>query len=258
MDRRRTGTDGDAAGEQVELPLEADGAPIDYVLTARARRLVAPETLPELTVVETPGAVDIPETDRHDARPARARALRRAGVAVEEISAQLGVGGELVSAWCRQVVPTRRRRTDQRERATPPAGARLRARREAADLLVGGSTAAVAGIVAGVAAVTATSVTLILTQTGLVPGIVAWLKEHAGADPATIRLHIEAGDGVSRDLLVRDWSARLELGAGQLTHARWYDAPEVDSVRFTIRSSQAQVAAAVAGWRDAIAAHGTA
>ncbi|MFP4312286.1 MAG: hypothetical protein ACLFS9_09965, partial [Nitriliruptoraceae bacterium] len=101
-----------ARPEQPRLPLpdgpgDRDGAadpagadhdqPIGFALTARARRVVAPDSLPELSVV--PAVAEPVEEDPDDTRPARARALRRAGVPVARIAAQLDIDPLLVTAW---------------------------------------------------------------------------------------------------------------------------------------------------------------
>lgn len=96
------------------LPLpfddEAD-APIGFALTARARRAVAPDAVPPLVVVG--GDAD---EDSTDTRPARARALRRAGAGVGEIARQLAVDELLVRAWAGDV-PDRDRHPSRALRA---------------------------------------------------------------------------------------------------------------------------------------------
>ncbi|MFO7960614.1 MAG: hypothetical protein R6U94_06695 [Nitriliruptoraceae bacterium] len=94
-------------------PDEAHDQPIGFALTARARRAVAPGTLPELSVVgvgsrrpAVPGDGALEEPD--DTRPARARALRRAGVPVSAIVRQLDADPLAVTAWVGEVAPTTR------------------------------------------------------------------------------------------------------------------------------------------------------
>ena len=129
----------DAAGaadtpsaEQERLPLDlSDDQPIPFALTARARRAVAPASLPKLTVLDAPEpgadvddgdggatgdrdaagqpaleeAVDDDLDDPHDTRPSRARALRRAGVSFDDIAAELEVDTLVVRAWVDDVAP---------------------------------------------------------------------------------------------------------------------------------------------------------
>jgi hypothetical protein len=117
------------AEEQPALPFD-DGAdePIAYRLTARARRSVAPESLPSLAVV--PGRADaVVASDGDlerpgDTRPARARALRRAGLTAADIAGQLGVDTFLVDVWVADVQGPTRRATP---RATPRAPETVRA-----------------------------------------------------------------------------------------------------------------------------------
>lgn len=118
-----TGAEGQPA-----LPFD-DGTdePIAYRLTARARRTVAPDSLPPLAVVgrahgvasaasdpagAPPPAVAAGDGDLErpgDTRPARARALRRAGLATDDIAGQLGVDPFLIDVWAADVrAPARR------------------------------------------------------------------------------------------------------------------------------------------------------
>lgn len=170
---------GDPAGQahQARLPLEdGSGAPVPYTLTVRGRRVVAPESLPDLSLLkpggepppegesgpapagtaagdlvrdpvwepagdaggvpddEPAGGVAGPTADARlageaasswpadqpihaglagevaDTRPARARALRRAGMGHAAIAHELGLGEMVVRAWCRGVRPPRGRR----------------------------------------------------------------------------------------------------------------------------------------------------
>ncbi|MCC5950128.1 MAG: hypothetical protein JJT89_16885, partial [Nitriliruptoraceae bacterium] len=94
---------------------EAD-EPIAYALTGRARRHLAPDEVPALVVVEPPAwsstdrsrppddAATLAE-DPTDTRPARARALRRAGVAAADIARQLDTDPVLIRAWVGEVAP---------------------------------------------------------------------------------------------------------------------------------------------------------
>lgn len=153
-----SGTDQDRSEAQPPLPLELPfeaplpfddevDQPVDLILTARARRVVAPSDLPALRLVSEPaapaapaeeaggteagGQVDggaavsrrapraAPAVTRHparvdddpsDTRPSRARALRRAGRPASKIAEQLGVDELLVRAWVADVAPRHARR----------------------------------------------------------------------------------------------------------------------------------------------------
>jgi hypothetical protein len=105
----RTGTD-DVLPDAPQPSLPFDGvadAPIPYSLTARARRTVAPDDLPALRVISDPPAPTTPadagaaqqlDDERSDTRPARARALARAGTPLPAIAQQLDVDELLVEA----------------------------------------------------------------------------------------------------------------------------------------------------------------
>ncbi|MDX1619915.1 MAG: hypothetical protein R3320_02920, partial [Nitriliruptorales bacterium] len=99
--------DEDATAVQAVLPLDLD-APIPFELTARARRAVAPASLPALEVVDEVSARPLPDDlqdDPADTRPARARALRRAGMSVAGIASELGVESPAVTAWIDDLEP---------------------------------------------------------------------------------------------------------------------------------------------------------
>jgi hypothetical protein len=138
----RTGPDRSGAQPRLplELPLDAplpfdDEAdePVGMSLTARARRVIAPDELPSLRVVADPADVPGPvrdsappptaspassgsgaptrvDDDPSDTRPSRARALRRAGRTPARIAEHLGVDELLVRAWVADVAPRHSRR----------------------------------------------------------------------------------------------------------------------------------------------------
>lgn len=147
-------------GRQGRLPLEVDGEPIPFALTAKARRAVAPDSLPDLSVVpgsdepgpDPDGDGDGPPSggggsgrrpdltrDRDgasdpegDTRAARARALRRAGMSWSEIATELDIDEVLARAWVDAVAPVRsaRRRGAGEDHPTGRAGVRDTAARE--------------------------------------------------------------------------------------------------------------------------------
>ena len=135
----RTTTPADA-GVQAVLPLDLDpDEPVPFRLTPKARRAVAPHTLPTLEVVEPPTAptgpvrdpssededddpVEVPHDldDPHDPRSARARALRRGGMAVRDIARRLDVDELAVRTWTGDLDLRGRRRPRLRAVAEPP------------------------------------------------------------------------------------------------------------------------------------------
>jgi hypothetical protein len=126
---------------QPVLPFDDAGdEPIAYSLTARARRTVAPDSLPPLAVVGRPAvpshataaAVDDGDLERPgDTRPARARALRRAGLSRGEIAVQLDVDPLLVDVWTADVHRSARR-APRRRGPAPAVAEAARAHAEAA------------------------------------------------------------------------------------------------------------------------------
>lgn len=256
---------------QGELPLargssasrRTSEAPVDYVLTARARRAVAPDTLPELTLLPGDDEIDPVEGDPtaaedfdpHDPRPARARALRRSGRTVAAIAAVLKVDEDLAARWCADVDPAQSRRGRARPRTTVDPGARAAAaaevRREL-DAHPETGPAAIGGLVSGLAIITATSVTVTPPEPDLVPVVVSWLVRRAGAAREEIRLLVAAGPAVARDVVAQHWASRLDLQRDQVSHAAWAEATAPDAVRVTVRASSPELAARLAGWRTAL------
>ncbi|HEX2027849.1 MAG TPA: hypothetical protein VHF25_07590 [Nitriliruptorales bacterium] len=263
------------------LPFDgpAGEAPVPYALTARARRLVAPDSLPDLAVVppasrpatqptpaRPPGPLDDP-TDRSDTRPARARASARAGRDPAQIAASLGVDRQLVAAWCGDVRPPRRtgrRRSGQgrdgRVAAVqpaavtrPPDAARtaartaLQRRSEAGD-----PTVAALALVVGLADLTAHAVALTTDDAELAALATRTLLEQTGVPRRRLRVVLQAGAGVARDLAAHRWAARLDLRVEAVTAAPWPAAPHRDATRVSVRAADPVVAATVAGWRDAL------
>lgn len=273
----RCGEDGQAV-----LPFDgpAGEAPVPYALTARARRLVAPDSLPELAVVPEvaqppaqtvlpalrPGPLDDP-LDPSDTRPARARASARAGRDPAQIAASLGVDHQLVAAWCRDVGPLRRpgrrrsgRGGDGWRAAGPPAAdtvapdparvaarATLQRRAEAGD-----PTVAALALVVGLADVTAHAVSVTTADRDLAALATRTLREQTGVQRRRLRVVLQAGAGVARDVAVHRWAAALDLPVEAVTAAPWPAAPRDDAVRVTVRAADPAVAATVAGWRDAL------
>lgn len=252
--RRVEASDGDDVVQQPTLPFAATAdEPIEYVLTARARRKVAPETLPDLTVI--PGK-EIDEgvwPDPHDPRPARARALRRSGRKVDDVAAELGVSADLVATWCEDVAPRGRRKSPVVPRPMRELDPRIRqdARSQATEAMAGSSAhVAIGGLIAGIAVIAGSAVTVTPPEPPIAVPIVSWLRRYAAAEG--LRAVVAVGPGVARDLVAQDWARRLGLPIGAVTHVPWAEAPDPGAVRITVRCVDPAVAAVVAGWRDAL------
>jgi hypothetical protein len=274
----RTATDGTAA--QPALPFdEAADHPIPFSLTARARRVVAPQALPPLTVVpsgpgsaarrwggalaprpardrdDDPGVGDRPD----DTRPARARALRRAGVGTAAIARKLEADELLVRAWVGDavaapaVVPERSEPATDHEETTGFALVRAAATEEARDLVrTDAAFAAGLGLVAAVVATDAHAATFATTRIDLAARIIAWLRDRAGVDPGALRVVLRHGTGVAGDLARHRWAETLGVPVAGVVHTRWHGAPSPDAVEALVRIPDPTTAATLAGWCDAL------
>lgn len=271
---------------QQPLPFddEAD-RPVPYALTARARRAVAPDALPELEVVAPRAAVTPPTVSRasgrearawadpsdgaldepEDTRPARARALRRAGTSVAQIARQLGVEELTVRAWVGDLGgrggtgPT-----DATVVALPgidPGGPRrdetairrLRAKEDArARLAHDPDFAAGLGVLVGAGHVDAHGVGLVTTDRRVAAVAVAWLVEHAGVEVPRIRVVLRLGRKAAGDVARHAWHAELGLPLEQISHTRSRAGLSDDAVEGLIHVTDEALAARVAGWRDAL------
>jgi hypothetical protein len=273
-----------AQSEQVRLPFERppvaplpfdDEAdePIGFALTARARRTVAPTTLPELSVV---GATD---DDPTDTRPSRARALRRAGTSVADIARSLGVDELLVRAWVDDVIarPTAPRRSgasraaavlaapagdpdpsrrsgpadpdgDHRRQLVRPEFVAEGRRRLATDALF----AAGVGLLAGLVWTDAHALGFRTDRPELAARALSWLNQHAAADPRDVRVVLRLGKTVAGDLARHRWASALGIGTEQLAFTRSRHTTDAEAVEALVRISDAEVAARVAGWCEAL------
>jgi hypothetical protein len=268
---------------QVQQPLPFDDEsdrPVPYSLTARARREVAPEALPDLELVTdtrlarphapsasiaTPvapetedGALDSPG----DTRPSRARALRRAGLSVEAIARQLDADELAVRAWLgglagrsaphRVVVPPPGHGDGSSRAAQVHLRSRRRARLEAAERLRSDPAfAAGLGLVAGIADVDDHSVA-VTTRDPRVAGVVtSWLLTQTATPPHRLRVVLRLGRGVAADLARHRWAEALGLDVGQITHTRVAGVPELDEEAL-LRVGDPATAGAVAGWAQAL------
>lgn len=270
------------AGAQVPLPFDDEAEdPIPFALTARARRTVAPHDLPALRVLPGSGA-PAPDgatadgatvADPSDTRPARARALHRSGVAAAAIAGQLGVDELLVRAWTGNVAVARpsRRGTvgvtgapqvalhaggrDAREEAARTAfelaraAARDQARRRLADEP---KLAAGLGVLAGIADVTPAAVDVTTSDPRLAGAAVRWLTEVLGADPSEVRLVLRVGPRAAADLARHRWGRAVGIAPERIRTTRAVATVADDAVEGVLRVVDADLAAAAAGWRDAL------
>ena len=257
--------------------------PIGFALTARARRAVAPGSLPVLRVVadgagqEPEGGGTIEEPD--DTRPARARAMRRAGVPVSAIAAQLDADPLVVTAWVGEVAPARRRggRTapggqtapaaELGEIPTPPATngpeddqeataaqlARAAAATEARARLQDDPRFAVSvGLLAATASVDRHAVTITATDARQVSRALDAVREEVPEGIGLLRVILRLGPTVAADLARHRVAAELGIPAEQISWTRWRSAPQPDAVQLLARIGDPSLAASVAGWIDAV------
>lgn len=257
---------------QERLPLEVSpeggGGPIRFELTAKARRAVAPHSLPDLSVVEPDGTTEGSE-EPDDTHRARARALRRAGLGWEAIAEELGVDALLVRAWVDGVAPVhsaRRRarasrRGDTSDRATGGAGAsdgpfavaRAEARSEAPGRLDAGTGfGAGLGLVVGSAEISGHAVTVSTADPDVAAGVLAWLRSATGFEDERLRVVLRVGSAVAGDRAVRRWAAALDVPVERITTTRWTAAPSTDATAALIRIADPRFAGTLAGWRDVL------
>lgn len=264
------------AAEQEVLPLEpAAESPIPFALTARARRVVAPATLPDLTVVRGPSDGDEPDPGT-DTRPARARALRRAGLGYTAIAAELGLDEGAVRGWCRSVAAARPGTSghpatpDAAAGTTPGMGHRASRVREPDDAELAQVTrqaaaraterlrdepafARDAGLVVGAAEIDRHGVTVRSGNRRLLAAVLRALGRWAELDPRRVRVVLGLAPDVAADILVHRWADELDLARERVTHTRTRDARD-PAPRATIRIADEHLAATLAGWQHALLA----
>lgn len=280
----RGGTPG-ASGEppdrddptQGVLPLDLHpDEPVPFRLTPKARRLVAPHTIPTLEVVGDDDAGPVPEDldDPHDPRSARARALRRGGMSVADIAHRLDVDELAVRSWTgdlgtgrrrhrlRAVAPTRRpsppTTDDVEDRLARRHATFTRVREQAA--AEGPARLADPAFLRGLALTVAAAeldehAILVTVRDRDVATVVSrWLVEHAGADPREMRVVLRLGSAVGADLAVHRWAEALGLALDRISRTVWRSAPSEDALEAMLRLADVTVAARVAGWRDVLLA----
>ncbi len=276
------------AADQPTLPFtplpydDESDRPIGYVLTARARRRVDPGAVPDLEVVaggSSPAGAHV--DDPNDTRPARARALRRAGLDITEISAQLDVDELLVDAWTSGVRRARSRAgrgsasrrssstTPARSRATTTGAesgrtspevpdARLTGRRDAASRQARGaltgdpSFALGLGLLVGIADVDRHAVTIRTTRQDVAARTLAWLRGHVEVDERRVRVVLRVGSLAAADLTRHRWASALGVAPGAVGVSRWRDAPDEAAVEVLVRVADPLVSATIDGFRRAL------
>lgn len=276
---REPGPDEPAGDELTQgvLPLDLHpDEPVPFRLTPKARRLVAPHTVPSLEVVGEDGTGPVPEDldDPHDPRSARARALRRGGMSVADIARRLDVDELAVRSWTgdlgvgrrrprlRAVRPPRRgvpATTDDVEdrRARHHATfARLRDQAAAEGAVRLRDPGFVRGLAFTVAAaeVDEHAVVVSIRDRDVAAVVARWLVDRAGADPRELRVVLRLGSAVGADLAVHRWAEALGLPIDRISRTTWRSAPSDDALEAMLRVADVAVAARVAGWRDALLA----
>ncbi|MFA9445973.1 hypothetical protein [Egicoccus sp. AB-alg6-2] len=241
---------------------EAD-QPVAFALTARARRAVAPASLPALTVVTDAPAdgavarVPTPDDDPYDTRPARARALRRAGLSPRAIAARLPADELLVRAWVGESLAAVPRPTARADDTTAAAHRAADSRRrtaadEAADRLRRDPPfASGLGLLAAISESDPHALTIAGTRAELVARGLDWLRDHAEVDAGRIRVVVRASHGTAADTVRHHWATRLRVEAHRVTVVRWPAAPAPDAVEVLVRVHDPRLAARVGGWCDA-------
>lgn len=278
-------TDPDPAAEDVAqgvLPLDLDpDEPVPFRLTPKARRLVAPETVPDLEVVQGEygdevGAVPEDLDDPHDPRSARARALRRGGMSVADIARRLDVDELAVRTWTGDLATSGRRRPRLHAvapvRPAPPgpddADERLarrratyervreQARSQGAVRLAEPAFARGLAFTVAAAELDGHAVLVSVRDRDVAAVVCRWLVDHAGADVRDLRVVLRLGSTDRSDLVVHRWAEALGLPVDRVSRTRWRSAPADDAVEAMVRVADVSVAARVAGWRDVLLGDG--
>ncbi len=269
---------------QQALPFddEAD-RPVAFSLTARAKRAVAPQDLPALSLVRdrvrssAQGGVAAPNKDGwpstddpSDTRPSRARALKRAGLSAGVIATQLHVDPLLVRAWVGPSPQATDRPPVARD-GDGPVGSSSDAGQEEAKTAFGLARAqaeqdarrtrlrdpkfaAGLGLVASIMEVDTHAVTVTTGDQDVVAAILQWLDDQLPIDPARVRIVLRVGARAAGDLVAHRWAATLGIARDRVAVARWHGAPDDRAVQALLRVADPVVAASVAGWRDALLA----
>jgi hypothetical protein len=97
-----------------------------------------------------------------------------------------------------------------------------------------------------------TTVTVATDDARVAGAVRRWLVTTVGVDPDHIRVLVRLGPRAAGDLARHRWARSLEVPVDRVRTTRWSAAPEPDAVDGLLRVVDADVAAAVAGWRDAL------
>lgn len=299
--------DADDTPIQFTLPFDLD-EPIPFALTARARRAVSPESLPELTLHHTADLPTLPLSTEdgvvarvdtvapdtggedeqwaladlvpsdldapNDTRPARARALRHAGIDADQIADELDVDELVVHAWVDGIAPVRSARRRLRAVADGPAPVRERQarvaerRRHAEEAFAAARTEARdaardrvhtdpdfvrgLGLFTGIATFSAHAVVLTTRDESVAKACLSWLTATVDVDPTRVRVILRLAPQVAADLAVQRWRDATDVSDARIGHTRWREAPDASSVEAMIRVADPRCAGLLAGWRDAL------
>lgn len=264
------------------LPLRFDDeadAPIGFALTVAGRRVIEPDARPALRVVApfgppprvrtTAGVTEPPTADAAvdpgDTRPARARALLRAGVPVPTIAERLGGDTADVARWVEGVRPPRAQRAARQPvraaastgggRAAPEARASIPRRGAVSSartrLTTDAAFARDVGVVA--AALRRTGPTAVLTLDRVVPAtaVVRRLVEECGLDAYGLRVVLRVGPGVEGDRARHDWSEALGVPLDRVAAVRWQLAPDPGLVEAAVHVVDEAAVSALVTWVEA-------
>jgi hypothetical protein len=209
---------------------------------------------------------DPPDDDPSDTRPARARALRRAGVDLAAIATQLGVDELLVRAWTGGVVAPHHPARAASGRAPGPLPApdegadpaSVRATRQAARedatrrLTAEPGLAAGLGVLAGVAELGPRAITVTTADPRVAGRVVRWLVDVLDVDPASVRLVLRVGPRAAADLARHRWGRAIGIDPARVRTTRAGARADEAAVEGVLRVAGADLAATAAGWCDAL------
>lgn len=271
---------------QPSLPFDdASDEPIAFALTARARRAVAPHAVPPLRVVpqvpeapaadappagpagdsSAPAEPEAPEDEASDTRPARARALRRAGARPATIATQLGVDPVVVRAWTdgvrgvahvtalrtpaaaddAEAEDAARRAAFASERTT--ARARARTHLTARPDLAGGL-----GVLAACTDAAPDGTTVTTSDPRVAAAALRWVADVLGVPTERWRTVLRLGERAAADLAVHRWADALGVPRERVRTTRWAGTADPHAEEVRCRLPDPLIAATVAGWCDAL------
>lgn len=237
----------ESRAEALQLPLEAE-QPIPYALTARARRVVAPDDVPDLQVVDAQAEHPVVEDDLDDPRSVQARALRRAGMPVSAIAGRLEVDPFTVRAWLGgRLAPIAivADDTDDDARHEAPEPAAIEAfedRRTDPDF--GGGLA----VLGALADVDGAAVVLSSDRPAPLAQGLAFLRKEFGVEDEQVRVVLRLGSFLAGDRAIADWSAALGLAADRFRHVRSGRLPVPDGIEVLVRVTGSAMADTVSTW----------